>query len=193
MGVQFLGLWFVAPEFQDYVKRRGFEEVELRLDPTDIGTISVKLSDNWIVASARDPKFHGMPLFEWLDTLKELERRYGHEARIAAPLVHAARQEIRRTDIDARMRAGHEGREEIQANIDRAAKHLPRGFQIFEDRDALQTADTDPLARRVKAAPKPSALRDQSPADKTAAFQLPSSNEDVHNKDDDVDDGGKVL
>ncbi len=160
MGVQFLGIWYVPPGLQEHVNEKGFKTVEIRLDPADLGTASVRLGDDWVNAPSRDPKFHGVSLMEWLEVVAELRRRYAKQASHSSSIVHAALEDIQAMDDAARVRAGHAGRDEIQAMIDKAEASMPKNFSIFDDRDALASDDTDPLSRTVTPAvplPRPTA------------------------------------
>jgi putative transposase len=129
-GIQFLGVWYQHDELQRQRRNLGKASVEMRIDPKDLGVVSVRINGVWYAIPSIKRSFAGVSLWDWEETLKDLRLRYAKEAELAETIVFAAIDRIQEIDRDARMRAGHKTRTEILKDIQRAESLLPRGFKI---------------------------------------------------------------
>ena len=175
-GVRFLGIWYAAPEFDAYVAEHGFESVKLRVDPQDVGTVSVFMNGRWIDATARNGIFHGATLADWEASLDDLSRRHESEQALVAPLVHAALTDIRSTRDYARIRAGFE-------TADIQAARIAAVETRMLNRPAIGTYDED-------GAKLPDLFGNVVSAEATQPVSLPKQSPSESQSDD--DDGWRI-
>lgn len=81
-GVRFMHIHYDSDWLVKYRNHYGLEEVLIRVDEDDMGTISVLLDGDWLRVPARDHAFQGVCLDDWLDLLADLRMRFGAEAEI---------------------------------------------------------------------------------------------------------------
>ncbi|KQO53847.1 DDE-type integrase/transposase/recombinase [Methylobacterium sp. Leaf85] len=107
-GLRILGSDYQHAALQDYRRRTQWlhddgrkarrkdvvRTVEVRLDPFDLGAVSVRIGDMWITVPALDPSLVGIPLTVQVQTLTWLRERFGREAAVYADVVDAARRDI---------------------------------------------------------------------------------------------------
>lgn len=80
-GVRFMHISYDSPYLINHrlwLESRGQEneKVEIRVDPDDLGEISVLLDGQWLTVPAKDRAFSGVPLSEWTQLLDDLRRRF---------------------------------------------------------------------------------------------------------------------
>ena len=107
-GLRILGSDYQHTALQDYRRRTQWlhddgrkarrkdvvQTVEVRLDPFDLGAVSVRIGDTWITVPALDASLIGIPLTVQVQTLTWLRERYGREAAIYGDVAEAARRDI---------------------------------------------------------------------------------------------------
>ena len=94
LGVTVMGLSYQGTALQEHRRIYGDREILLRYDPADIGAISVRLGDAWYPVSCLTPGFDGVSMDDWRLAANALRKRFGHEAKLAAPIVNAAVRDI---------------------------------------------------------------------------------------------------
>ena len=80
-----------------HIRRVGFIETGVRLDPTDIGWVSVlidKDNDIWLSVPCLVEGFDNVHAEDWIATRRHLRKQYAEEANIAEDIVFATLREI---------------------------------------------------------------------------------------------------
>lgn len=96
-GVRILNLLYSSPQLQVHIRRVGFIETGVRLDPTDIGWVSVlidKDNDIWLSVPCLVEGFDNVHAEDWIATRRHLRKQYAEEANIAEDIVFATLREI---------------------------------------------------------------------------------------------------
>jgi putative transposase len=88
-GIRVLGLQYHAPEIGDRFDAHGATDVEVRVDPKDIGVISVKIGDAWLTIEGPE-EIAGIHMDDWIAAEAELRRRHADMAKLTRSLVLAA-------------------------------------------------------------------------------------------------------
>jgi putative transposase len=108
-GVRVANLHFQSLKLQEFRRKVGSRNVQVRLDPNDIGAISVKVSDspeNWLTVPCIRKGFVGVRAADWLEARLELRRQFGDEAKIDESIVRKALAAIQEMAESAVRRAG---------------------------------------------------------------------------------------
>lgn len=137
-GIRILGLDYNSKELQDWCLKKGDAEVEVKLDPADIGAISARLdpdSMNWITIPCRTRFMDGRRLDVWLLAADELSRRFDAVARMRLPVVLAAVEGIERTHRQASYVAEVGTRKSDQDHIAYFEDKLALGFSVPASED----------------------------------------------------------
>lgn len=163
-GVQVFGIHFTCPELQAAVLRGLRNEVQIRVDPTDLSHVSVCLSERWYPAQAVSNAVAKLSLEEWQTIVRDLRTQNKQQAVIYEPVIAAARKKIKALDADARELRRVKPRQLSQADLDRAERDLFVGLQIGPEGSAAAdpaNAESDALfadviqARQQQAASLP--------------------------------------
>lgn len=93
-GVRVFGLYYQSLELQNARRRPGHKRVLVRVDPTDIGHVSVKIDKGWIVVPCRIDGFDGKPLSAWEAAQANLRRKNASVAKLSEDVVHRAMKDI---------------------------------------------------------------------------------------------------
>ena len=99
-GLRILGLDYSSEKFQTRCRKQGDAEVEIKLDPYNLGAISVRFdprSTDWMTVPCRTRFMEGRRLRDWLSASEELARRFDDVAQMRWPIVLAAIEAIERT------------------------------------------------------------------------------------------------
>jgi putative transposase len=132
-GVRVAGVYYQSPEIQDWRRQVGDTKVRLRFDPSDIGYVSVWIGERWLtVPSVRD-MYRGLDLRTWLESVKDIRRRYAEEAKISEHIVLAAIRAISEMADDAMRRASIDATRPTAEEIEREERHLLLGFEIVDE------------------------------------------------------------
>ncbi|UMY17116.1 Mu transposase C-terminal domain-containing protein [Methylobacterium organophilum] len=105
-GVRVLGLRFNSEALHAHVRKVGFVPADVRLDPYDVGYVSVWVDEEWMAVPCVRDGFDGVGVQAWIDTLADLRRRYADQAKLTMPIVMAALHDIRKISENAARRAG---------------------------------------------------------------------------------------
>src|SRR5690606_11321913 len=81
-GLRFMHIHYDSDWLVKYRNHYGLEEVLIRVDEDDLGSISVLLDGDWLAVPARDSEFQGVSLEDWVALLADLRLRFGSEAEI---------------------------------------------------------------------------------------------------------------
>ncbi len=94
-GVRVLGIDYSSDELQRQWRSHHLGGVEVRLDPFDLGQVSVRVPSGWITCPCRSGNYQGVPLTAWVDMRRDLARIHGADAKLTRPVVLRAVREMR--------------------------------------------------------------------------------------------------
>jgi putative transposase len=168
-GVRVLGLHYQSERLQEYRRKVGDAEVDVRVDPGCLGAVSVRIGEAWLTVPCVREEFRGVSAETWLATLKDLRRRYRDEAKLTLPVVLAAMRDIEAMSDTAAKKVRLDARPPNEEELDRAERHLALGFSMPDSEgaeagststglfdDAVDTGGEDPVPQTpVPTAPVP--------------------------------------
>lgn len=149
-GIRVMGLHYQSQAMAALFARDGNRPVAMRVDPEDLGWISVEIDRVWEVVPCATEGFQGVSIAAWLDVVTDQRRRHAITAAASRPIVAEALRKIRSIAETAERRLGILPHTYNPDAIAQAEKEILRGFDIPED---LARTDmppgTDPLARGI--------------------------------------------
>ncbi|PJI55956.1 hypothetical protein CTI14_00785 [Methylobacterium radiotolerans] len=142
-GVRFLGLHYQSQHLQRHRRKHGHDtatvDVEMRIDPHDLGTVSVKLGENgaYLSVPCTTPGFDDIPIQTWMMALADIRARFSPD-RVTSTVIQQANREIEARRKTAQGLAGVDPIAPTQEQIDHAEATLVIGFRILRsDADAV--------------------------------------------------------
>ncbi|WP_416355911.1 Mu transposase C-terminal domain-containing protein [Aureimonas phyllosphaerae] len=105
-GVRFMGLFYQSPELYALLAGRSRMDVLVRVDPSDLGSISVRMPNGRLTVPCRRHGMDGVTLDHWLMAARNLRSRFKKEAAASEKIVLDAVRDIRAAAEGARRRAG---------------------------------------------------------------------------------------
>lgn len=143
-GVRVLGLYYTCAELQEYRRKAGDTDVDVRLDPLDLGHISVRLGEaGWLAVPCIRPGFDDVPVDVWLSASADLRRRFAAEARLNDEFVAKAIRDAWELASRAAARASIISTRPTREQLDRAEQTLGIGFP--EASSSANATSTKPL------------------------------------------------
>jgi putative transposase len=134
-GVRVAGLFYNAIELQEHRRAKGDVEVALKVDPADLGHVSVDLGNaSWIVVPCMRQGLDDVPLAIWQAAAADLRRRFAAEARPGDTIVSAAVRDAWAMAKVAQKRAGILSTRPSSDELDRVERQLSLGFPSPDDR-----------------------------------------------------------
>lgn len=128
-GIRVLGLRYQSLELQ-HLRRDFFRKnVLVRINPADLGYISVRTKEAWITVPCQRTGFDGVNVTHWLEAEQLLRRSNANMAKLTEPIVFQALQDIQATADEAVKRAGISSPILTSADI---AKFERTRFQSFD-------------------------------------------------------------
>lgn len=137
-GVYILGLRYQNEELHTYFCQKGPAKVPVRLDPIDIGRISVKLGTDWVTVPCRKPEFDGVTLSTWLVASADLRARFKNEASLVRPVVLEAVRAADRLSRKLRDEAGISAELDTPEEVERAREKLTAAWILPEWPDEME-------------------------------------------------------
>ncbi|GJE52110.1 hypothetical protein GOFOIKOB_5178 [Methylobacterium tardum] len=143
-GLQIMGLDYRADVLQVLYLKRGKIQVDIRLDPLDIGAISVAIDGTWHEARAATSGFDGVRLADHRALCEMLAKRFADQAALTQPIVNEALRTIGARATAAEKAAHFLTRFAEPEDIARAERSL-RDFTIPTDADFAGRTAANPL------------------------------------------------
>lgn len=162
-GISILGLDYSSEELQAWCRHNGDIEAEVKVDPHNLGAISVRLDPNsvgFITVPCRTRFMEGRRLDDWIHASEELSRRYDDVAQMRLPIILKTIEEIERTHRSAVEIADLKGVAYDSDLIRHYESKLSIGFSIPASEDSPGFA---------------SAVPNRSPPQSSRAGTLPST------------------
>lgn len=157
-GVRFMGLDYRSDLLRDLYLKRGGVPLAIRVDPQDIGAISVEVDGLWHEVRAATSGFDGLSLSAHQALCGELRKRFADQAKLSEPVVFEAVKALRDQASAAKDAATFLCRFNEPEDIARAEKAL-RGFSIPTDEDFAVQPVADPLDGLIPTGPGPTPSR----------------------------------
>ncbi len=131
-GVRFLNIFYQSEGLQLIRRENGQKRVPVRIDQSNLGSISVKGEHGWISVPAITEAVEGMSIPQWVAAAINLRRQYAYEANLSWPIVAEAIRDIKALGDKAVKEAGLAapviGGEELR----RIDKEIFKTFRIRE-------------------------------------------------------------
>lgn len=105
-GVRFACLDYVCPELRERVKRTWDREFRVRIDPLDIGHVSIEIGDTWYPAKCTKNGFDGVAWQDWQGQLRRVLSKHRRAAQLSQSTVDNALLAITNIDRSANIRQG---------------------------------------------------------------------------------------
>lgn len=131
-GVRLLGLNYQGRALQEHRRRCGDREVELRLDPADIGCVSVKIGDSFFPLACATPDFDGVSMDDWRIALASLRKRFKEQARLTQPIVNQSIREIQALGQRSLDMVGLGSEAPSKEDVERAERDMDHAFRMPE-------------------------------------------------------------
>ncbi len=97
-GVLVCGIAYTSRDLAAFFQRRGAQQIDLRMDPEDMGCLSVWFDDAWHTIPAGLQNARGVSLAVWEATIRDLRRSNKAAARLHIEIVDAALERIKQID-----------------------------------------------------------------------------------------------
>jgi putative transposase len=153
-GVRVLGLFFNALELQAHRRMHGDIAVDVKLDPADLGHVSVRLGDRgWIAVPCMRPGLDDVPTAIWQAAIADLRRRFVAEAKLNDAVIAAAIRDAWEMARKAQERSGILSTRPTGEELDRVENHLGMGFPAPGQEEPLHEPITPQTDLSAKALP----------------------------------------
>lgn len=105
-GIRVLGLRYWSLELQRLRREIGLKPVLVRINPADLGYVSVRNADGWLAVPCHRKGFDGVSVTRWLEAERVLRRTNANMAKLSEPVVFQALRDIQEMSDAATKRAG---------------------------------------------------------------------------------------
>ncbi|WP_291649830.1 Mu transposase C-terminal domain-containing protein [Bosea sp. (in: a-proteobacteria)] len=152
-GVRFLGLHYQSEDVQELRRTINQREAQIRVDPYDLGEISIQTEKGWVSVKCVEDFAKGVSAAEWIAANARLRQRFAAQAAVARPALMEAIEAIREIARNAHRTAGLKPTVITEGDFKTAEQNLLRTFRIREeaaspatDNDILGLAEADDLS-----------------------------------------------
>lgn len=149
-GVRFLGLHYNSRDVQELRRTINQREAQIRIDPQDLGEISIHTEQGWVSVKCVEDFAKGVSAEEWIAANTRLRQRFAAQAEIARPALMEAIEAIREIARNAHRTAGLKPTVITDKEFKAAEQNLLRTFRIRDgaaspatDDDVLGIAEAD--------------------------------------------------
>lgn len=129
-GVELLGLRFASKDIHRRFLQVGESEVRVKLDPADIGCISLQFGNEWFNVPNVKRDLRGVSLRAWIDTATALGARFKKEAELSRQIVLDALRDNEALAREYQREAGISEELETPAEVERAIRHMGLSFRL---------------------------------------------------------------
>ncbi len=145
-GVRVAGVFYQSPKIQEWRRQVGHTKVRVRFDHFDIGHVSVWIGERWLTVPSVRELHRGLDLETWLESVRDLRRRFAEQAKLSEHIVLAAIRAISQMADGAMRRASIDATRPGADEIEREERHLLLGFEIVDDDTLVRDAEPTPKA-----------------------------------------------
>ncbi len=150
-GVAVLGLDYSSELLESEWRGRHLGQVRVRMDPSDLGAVSVWVGKGWIHCPCRREGFAGVPMSTWAVAEADLARRHGAGAKLSEATVLRALEAIDAVVADEAVRTGLDLTRVRPADIDALQARMTIGFSLPGDDGRASTDGGDLFDGAVEA------------------------------------------
>ena len=139
-GFRVLGVQFQAAEVHSLFMTHGPTEVELRLDPKDMGAISAKIGGAWLTIDGPE-ELRGVHVEDWIAAYAELRRRHAAMNKLTRPIVLKAAKYLNDLADNGRKRVNIADRPISPLALARANRTMNLSVSFLADQKAAREAN----------------------------------------------------
>jgi len=149
-GVVFLSNHYSCSELVQFWRNNKGKPVKLRIEPSNIGAVSIEIGTEWFPAPARNgEELEGMTLTNWTKVMRELRSTYAGEAMATLPQRNRAIRKIKAIVGDARQREGLIDPEYSAEHLEYLDKNLCGGLLFDHPDQPPAAAEGAPFGRLI--------------------------------------------
>ncbi|WP_321365433.1 hypothetical protein [uncultured Celeribacter sp.] len=149
-GVAIFSNHYSCSELVQFWRNNKDKPVKLRVDPSNIGAISVEIGSEWFVAPALNgEELEGMTLANWTKVMRELRSTYAAEAVATLPQRNRAIHKIKAIVAEARVREGLLDPEYSADHLEYLDKNLCGGLLFDHPTQPPASAEGVPFGRLI--------------------------------------------
>ncbi len=158
-GIRFMNIYYQSLELHEVLKQgEHVKDIDIIVDPDDLGAISVKIGKVYVTVLAPREKFNRVKLEDWIATCANLHARFGEEAKIAEEVVFAALRDIQEIAAESERSASIGPTSLTPYEVERAERRLTIAWKSKQAGEANANAGGDILAGALPALPAPSGI-----------------------------------
>ena len=131
-GIRAVGIHYQSERLQEFRRRVGDVKVAVRLDPEDLGAVSVFVDEKWLTVPAVG-SFDGVNLAVWQEAARDLRRRNLIQASLRQDIVGDALRDIAKMGRAAMAYADVTASTVTAEEVMRAEREVLYGFDIVEN------------------------------------------------------------
>jgi putative transposase len=105
-GIVVFGNHYTCPELQEYWHSHANRQMRIKVDPHDIGAISILIGDTWVTADSLDCDLDGVHLANWVAEFREIRTHNKAKSELSSDLRERALKNIDAICHSAALRAG---------------------------------------------------------------------------------------
>lgn len=132
-GVSVFGIDYTCAALRHFFLHCHESHVDLRIDPTDLGWIMVRIKQDWFAATALQRCFEGISLEDWRSAAFNLRLKHRSEAALHEETVMRALEQISKINRSEQERFGNELRRLTPQGLQKAHDDLFLGLSIDTD------------------------------------------------------------
>jgi putative transposase len=148
-GVRCLGLFYNCVELQAHRRHHGDADMEVKLDPSDLGHVSVRLGAGWVAVPCMRSGFDDVPTDIWLAASTDLRRRYLADAKLTDAIVAAAIRDAWEMARKAQLRSGIMATRPSQEQLDAVERQIAFGFPSPGDVGTISASSSSDLMAKA--------------------------------------------
>jgi putative transposase len=153
-GVRVMGIHYQSEAIQAYRRHFGDVRVTIKMDPEDLGKVSIWLDKEWHPVPAMRGNFKGVRLDVWLETMRDLRRRNLIKTKLSEHIVNAAMHDLAQAGRRFMARADIADPVISPAEVEHLERTLMVGFDIEgddpADNDRAPDGPRDPFGSAIR-------------------------------------------
>lgn len=149
-GVRALGLFYNCRELQEHRRRLGDVPIDVKLDPSDLGHVSVRVGEQgWVAVPCMRPGLDDVPASIWQAATADLRRRFAAEAALNNEVIAAAIRDAWEIARKAQARAGILSTRPTREELDHLERSIGLGFPAPGEQALVEIGAADLTAKAI--------------------------------------------
>lgn len=137
-GISVLGVPYQSDALQTYLRRKDFQEVEVRWHPKDIGAISVLMGKDWYEIPAKDSTLTGISAQTWLTAVRQTSSANPTANRLDNMAVREAIKAIEARNEQAKLASSLNLEDWTEKRMEYAEQNLLAGIKFYDRKEPTQ-------------------------------------------------------